>query len=82
MVSNIPKITEIVAEVLERDAAEVGPDADLVKELGMDSVLAIDIATALEKHYKVQVPDDQMEALVSVRAIADVVDSLLAQARA
>jgi acyl carrier protein len=43
-------------------------------------VLAIDIATALERHYKVQVPDDQMDKLTSVRAISALVDRLLAKA--
>jgi acyl carrier protein len=76
----LEKVTEVVAEVLEVDAAAVTPDADLIKELHMDSVLAIDIATALEKHYKVQVPDDQMDKLTSARAIAALVDRLLAKA--
>ena len=44
----------------------------------MDSVLAIDVATALEKHYKIKVPDEQMEALTTPRAIAGIVGALLA----
>jgi acyl carrier protein len=74
----LEKVTAVVAEVLELEPAEVGPDAQLIEDLGMDSVLAIDVATALEKHYKIKVPDEQMEALTTPRAIAGIVETLLA----
>lgn len=74
----LEKVTEVVAEVLELEPAEVAPDAQLIEDLGMDSVLAIDVATALEKHYKIKVPDEQMEALTTPRAIAGIVEALLA----
>ena len=74
----LEKVTAVVAEVLELEPAEVGPDANLIEDLGMDSVLAIDVATALEKHYKIKVPDEQMEALTTPRAIAGIVETLLA----
>ncbi|HEY9724032.1 MAG TPA: acyl carrier protein [Oscillatoriaceae cyanobacterium] len=80
--SVLQKVTEVVAEVLEVDAATLDPDANLIKDLNMDSVLAIDIATLLEKHYHVQVPDERMEELTSVRAIAHLVEGLLAAGRA
>jgi acyl carrier protein len=76
--SVLDKVTEVVAEVLEVSPSELTPDADLMQDLNMDSVLAIDIATALEKFYKVQVPDESMEKLTSVRAIADLLETLLA----
>ena len=74
----LAKVTAVVAEVLELEPGEVGPDASLIDELGMDSVLAIDVATALEKFYRIKVPDEQMEALTTPRAIADIVTSLVA----
>lgn len=74
----LAKVTAVVAEVLELEPAEVGPDASLIDELGMDSVLAIDVATALEKFYRIKVPDEQMEALTTPRAIAGIVASLVA----
>ena len=73
----LEKVTEVVAEVLELDPSEVAPDANLPKELGLDSVLAIDVATALEAYYKVQLLDDQMDQLTSPRAIAEIVEKLL-----
>lgn len=74
----LQKVTEVVAEVLEVDSDTLDPDANLVRDLNMDSVLAIDIATLLEKHYQVQVPDERMDELVSVRAITTIVEGLLA----
>jgi acyl carrier protein len=74
----LEKVTAVVAEVLELEEADVAPDANLIEDLGMDSVLAIDVATALEKHYRIKVPDEQMEALTTPRAIATIVGSLVA----
>ncbi len=74
----LEKVTAVLAEVLEREPAEIGPDAELSDELGMDSVLAIDVTTALEKHYKIKVADEQMAELTSARAIAAIVAGLVA----
>ena len=76
----LEKVTAVVAEVLELEPAEVGPDALLVEDLGMDSVLAIDVATGLEKFYRIKVPDEQMEALTTPRAITAIVEALMSTA--
>lgn len=72
----LQEIKEIVAEILELEVAAVGDDTDLVEELGMDSVLAIDITTSVERRFKVRVPEERLAEFTSVRAIADVVASL------
>lgn len=74
----LEKVTEVLAEVLEREPAEIAPDAQLAEDLGMDSVLAIDVTTALEKFYKIKVPDDRMDELATARAIAGIVEGLVA----
>ena len=76
--SVLQKVTAVVAEVLEVEPDAIAPDQNLLEELGMDSVLAIDIVTELEKFYQLKVPDERMEGLVSVRAIAELVEELQA----
>lgn len=71
-------VTGVVAEVLEVDPAEVSPSARLVEDLGMDSVLAIDITTGLEKAYKIRVPEDRMPDYRTVSDIVAIVEELLA----
>ncbi|MDB5101338.1 MAG: acyl carrier protein [Cyanobacteria bacterium RYN_339] len=76
------QVTAIVAEVLEADAATLSPTAGLVQELGMDSVLAIDIATAIEKAFKIKVPDQRLEEFATVGAIVAIVEELQVAGRA
>lgn len=73
----IAEVNQIVAEVLEADPATLDPHASLVQDLGMDSVLAIDITTGLEKKFKVRIPEERMQDFESVQAIAQIIDELL-----
>ena len=73
----VHEVTTIVARLLEVPPEEVGFELNLVKELGMDSILAIDLATALEKRFGVPVPDEVLDTMVTVKAIVAVVEELL-----
>lgn len=75
----LAEVRAIVAEVLEVSTETLAADALLVEDLGMDSVLAIDIATVLEKRFKVRIPEDRMREFKDVRAIAAILQGLLAK---
>lgn len=73
----VQEVTRIVAELLDVPAEEVGYELDLVKELGLDSIMAIDLATALEKRFGTPVPDEVLDHLVTVKAIVAQMEALL-----
>lgn len=75
-------ITALVAALIEAEPDEVPPEAHLFKDLAMDSVLAIDLVTDLEKQFGIAIPDERMKELTSVRAIASIVEGYLAGAKA
>lgn len=75
-------ITALVANLIEAEPHEVPPEAHLFKELNMDSVLAIDLVTELEKQFGIAIPDERMKELSSVRAITTIVETYLAGAKA
>lgn len=52
---------------------EIGDADDLFKDLGIDSLKVIEIATQIERTYKVVVKDSQ---LVKIRTVQDSVDFL------
>ncbi|MDP2941059.1 MAG: acyl carrier protein [Candidatus Omnitrophota bacterium] len=47
------EIREIVAEILEIDLEKISPDARFVEDLGMDSMMALEIVVAVERKYKI-----------------------------
>jgi len=57
------QIKEIVARVIELDAAQITPDADFINDLGVDSLKAIEITGAIEKAFRVVVPEEKIREI-------------------
>lgn len=70
------EIRAIIAEIVERDAKEITLDADLVDDLGADSMMALEILASIEKKYRLIVPEDSLPKLTSLRKIMELVENL------
>jgi acyl carrier protein len=63
------KIRSLVAEQLGVELAEIKPDANILDDLGADSLDVVEMVMALEEHFDIEVPDEDVEEL---RTVADV----------
>jgi len=72
------RVVNIVAEVVERPAAQLDLDAHLVTDLGLDSLLALEILALMEKEFKVEIPEEELEKFVRIRQIIEVAERRLA----
>ena len=54
------KIQNIIARVLQLDLAEITDDADLVYDLGADSLEIFQIVTEIEKEFEISIPSDTL----------------------
>ncbi len=52
------KIQKIVSQVLQLDLSEITDDADLIYDLGADSLEIFSIITEIEKEFEISVPSD------------------------
>lgn len=73
------EIRNLIAEILEKDPNEVRPDARLVEDLGMDSLMALEILVAIEKKYKITIPEEKLKELVTLNAAIAVAKQFLPQ---
>jgi acyl carrier protein len=64
------KLRAIVAEVSEVDEV---PDHTPFSELGIDSMMAIEIIAEVERTYKVSIPEDELQNLVDFDAVYQLV---------
>ncbi|MBM3245674.1 MAG: acyl carrier protein [Candidatus Omnitrophica bacterium] len=64
------EIKGIIAEVLEKDPSEITPTARFFEDLGVDSMMALEIMAAIEKRYKITIPE---EKLAEMRTLNDTV---------
>lgn len=44
------EIRGLIAEIIEKDPAEILPDAKFFEDLGVDSMMALEIMAAIEKN--------------------------------
>jgi len=71
------EIRSLVAEILEMDEEKITPDAKFVDELGMDSMMALEILASVEKKYKIKIPEEYLTKVTSLRSMVDIAKKLL-----
>ncbi|PYV48690.1 MAG: phosphopantetheine-binding protein [Acidobacteria bacterium] len=71
-------------EVLELAAAQfkipretLSADDDFFKKLGIDSLQALSLLTRLEQHFKIELPDYEMQGVSDFRTLAERIQSRL-----
>lgn len=62
------KLRAIVAEVSEIDEI---PDETPFADLGIDSMMALEIVAEVERQYKVAVPEDELKGLTNFQSVYD-----------
>ena len=65
------KVKEIIAKELNLDPSKVTLEANLEKDLGADSLDAVEVIMALEEEFDLSVEDD---ALQTIKTVADLVN--------
>jgi acyl carrier protein len=62
-------VIAIVGAITKTPAQSIGPDTDLRLDLNVDSLQGLQIVAALENHFKLELPDEDLDATTSVRSI-------------
>ena len=70
-------IRELVAEIRESEPQEIGIDAHFVKDLGMDSMMALELLAAVEKKYRIVIPEDALPKFTDLRTTVTIVEGIL-----
>jgi acyl carrier protein len=67
-------VEKIIADHLDIDINKVIDDAHLVDDLGADSLHIVELVMAFETEYDFDIPDEDAEQLVTVKAIKQYVE--------
>lgn len=73
------EIRALVAEILETEPDQVNGNAKFVQDLGMDSMMALEILAGIEKKYKVVIPEDMLPKFTDLNTTIRLVKELLDQ---
>lgn len=71
------KLRGIVSEVSEVD--DIPDDTDF-RELGIDSMMAIEIVAEIERTYKISVPEAELKEMTNLTRVYELVKAKLPQA--
>jgi acyl carrier protein len=63
------KIKEIIAHLIGVDENEIIASASFENDLGVDSLDVLEILTEVEKQFKINIPDEDAEKLLTVGAL-------------
>jgi acyl carrier protein len=61
------ELRSLIAEIVEIEPEKITPEANFVEDLGMDSMMALEILSDIEKKYKIQIPEENLHKLKNLR---------------
>lgn len=70
------EIKGIVAKVVKLPADKIDPQANLFSDVGVDSLLGVEIFSALDKKYNIDVPEDRLRNISNLNDILALVMEL------
>lgn len=68
---------EILVRMIEIEPEKILPDAHFFKDLGLDSLKAIEITVAIERHFKINVREEEIPQIVTLREAVDAIEKAL-----
>jgi acyl carrier protein len=72
MTANIEeKIKEVIVEQLDITEEECVPDASFIDDLGADSLDIVELIMAMEDHFGLEISDEDLEKIRTVKDITD-----------
>ena len=72
------EVRKFVAEITEREPEEISDTAHFIEDLGIDSLMAIEMMVAVDKKYKVEISEEEFGKIKNVNEAVELVQRLLA----
>ncbi|MGB9613516.1 MAG: acyl carrier protein, partial [Candidatus Margulisiibacteriota bacterium] len=63
----VEEIKELVAKVIKIPKEKITLEANLFTDLGVDSLLGVEIFAALDKKYGISVPEDKLRNITTLK---------------
>ena len=70
-------IRNLLAEILETEPASIDGNASFVKDLGMDSMMALEILAGIEKKYRIVIPEETLPKFTDLNTTIKLVKDIL-----
>jgi acyl carrier protein len=71
------EIKRLMAEVTEREPEEISDTASFAEDLEVDSLMAIEIMVAVDKKFKIDIPEEEFNTIKNVDDAVTMVERFL-----
>ena len=71
------EVKRLVSKVTERSPEEISDTALFIEDLGIDSLMAIEILVSVEKKYRIQIPEEEFSSAKNVNDAVEMVQRYL-----
>lgn len=71
------ELQEVVASVMKLPKEKVTLNADFFGELGVDSLMAVEILAAIDKKYDIDIPDDKVREIKNLIDLIQIVENMI-----
>lgn len=75
------EVKNILTEKLGIAETEITPDANLVRDLGIDSLDYAELVMEFEQSFNIRIPDEDAERLATVKEAANYIEKKLSEPR-
>jgi len=65
-------VKKLISEITEIPEAELKNDARFTEDLGIDSMMALEMVASIEKKYKVIIPEEEIPTITSLNSIYNI----------
>ncbi len=73
------EIKDLVSKVIKIPEEKIDPSANLFTDLGVDSLLGVEIFAALDKKYGIDVPEERLKNVNTLNDIIQLVEEQLSK---
>lgn len=70
------EIKKMISEIAEIPESDIKDDAKFAEDLGIDSMMALEIVAGIEKKYKVVVPEEKIPTIRSLDNVYQLLEGL------
>jgi acyl carrier protein len=70
-------LKKLIAEIVEVEPGKITPEANFIEDLGMDSMMALEILASIEKKYKLRIPEENLTMITNLNKTVEIVDKFL-----
>ena len=71
------EVLRLASEHFKVPVETLKPDDDFFKKLGINSLQALDLLTRIEQHFRIELPDYELQGVSDFRTLAERIQSRL-----